>query len=349
MDACLPLSHRASREERNTEYAVSFVVPCYNVEQYVARCLDSIIVQRGALYEIVCVDDGSTDGTPAILRSYSEAHDNLRVVTKPNSGLADARNVGVQEAAGEFVTFVDSDDFIASRYLETLWDAHVREGADLVVTEGAPISERYIPRLQERWEETSGAPYAVISQSRIGTMLLSEQLPCSAWGKLVKRTVCLAYPFISGRYHEDVEITPHYYASAAKCAKTTQPLYGYVMRAGSITHVSVPTDKQIDDFVEAYAAMEATAVSLFGCSAESIAYHRMLSACRFHSLISNNRSGKSLELERGLISDAEKALKKVPRNELSSALRHRFLLMKRCPQLYDVLLLLYERMVKGRI
>lgn len=91
---------------------LSIIIPAYNVEAFLQQCLDSIFSQKDADVEVLCIDDGSTDGTPRLLQDYAAEHHNLRVLTQPNQGMSTARNLGLKEAKGEYVLFVDSDDWL---------------------------------------------------------------------------------------------------------------------------------------------------------------------------------------------------------------------------------------------
>ena len=99
---------------------LSFIVPVFNTEEYLAQCLDSLLAQDIADYEILCVDDGSTDDSAAILDAYAHSHSNLLVIHQPNSGVAAARNAGLSAARGKYIWFVDSDDLIRENVLSML-------------------------------------------------------------------------------------------------------------------------------------------------------------------------------------------------------------------------------------
>lgn len=111
---------------------VSVIIPVYNVEKYLPRCLDSILAQTFADWEAVCVNDGSTDGSRDILKEYAERDGRFRVIDKENGGLSDARNAGTAAAGGEFVMFVDSDDFIHPQTLELATGLQRKTGTDIV-------------------------------------------------------------------------------------------------------------------------------------------------------------------------------------------------------------------------
>ncbi len=111
---------------------VSVVIPVYNVEKYLARCVDSVLVQTYPNIEVILVDDGSPDGSGAICDQYASEHSNVRVVHKPNGGLASARNAGMKVMTGQYLFFVDSDDWIDPETLEELTEIAERTGVDFV-------------------------------------------------------------------------------------------------------------------------------------------------------------------------------------------------------------------------
>ena len=102
-------------------YKLSVIIPVYNVENYLRECLDSITSQTVKDIEIICIDDGSTDNSPKILKEYQKKDSRIKIITKENGGQASARNLGIKKAQGEYIAFIDSDDFIESEMLEKLY------------------------------------------------------------------------------------------------------------------------------------------------------------------------------------------------------------------------------------
>jgi len=137
-----PLSRRlrtAARRARDatplrrlSRPTVSIIVPIYNVEAYVAECLDSVAAQTYGNYEVVVVDDGSPDGSRAVVERHAAADPRIRIITRPNGGLGAARNTGVRNARGRFLTFLDSDDLLPPQALQRLVDSATRTGSDIV-------------------------------------------------------------------------------------------------------------------------------------------------------------------------------------------------------------------------
>ena len=101
---------------------ISIIVPIYNVEKYIKKCIDSIINQTYTNLEIILVDDGSPDNCGKICDKYKEKDDRIKVIHKKNGGLSDARNAGIDIATGEYITFIDSDDYVAENYIEVLYN-----------------------------------------------------------------------------------------------------------------------------------------------------------------------------------------------------------------------------------
>ena len=114
---------------------VSIIVPVYNVKGYLKRCLDSLTQQTYEKIEILLIDDGSSDGSGAICDSYAEKHENVKVVHKNNGGVSSARNLGLEKASGDYILFVDSDDWIERDAVENLVNVAVENNSDIVIFE----------------------------------------------------------------------------------------------------------------------------------------------------------------------------------------------------------------------
>lgn len=111
---------------------VSFIIPCYNVEKYIFKCIESIINQSEKNIEVICIDDGSTDNTYEILNKYAKEDNRLKIIKKENGGVASARNMGIINASGEFIMFVDGDDYVDKKIAKEMYMVAKREEADIV-------------------------------------------------------------------------------------------------------------------------------------------------------------------------------------------------------------------------
>ena len=221
-------------EERITETEkklfLSFIVPVYNVENYLRDCLDSLLTQNveQGEYEIICVNDGSTDGSLAILREYEKEYKNVRVIDKENGGASSARNVGLKEACGEYVWFVDSDDFIKTNCLSSLKETLSLHKPNILKFEMEQTPETY--KLQRNVGET------IIDVQNRSDLNLNY-----IWNILLKLSELRQYGIFYREdisYAEDLTFTYYVYLHLLndECLQTDTVLYYYRQREGSLMH-----------------------------------------------------------------------------------------------------------------
>ncbi len=224
---------------------ISVIVPVYNVEKYLARCVDSLLAQTFQNLEILLVDDGATDGSAAMCDAYAAQDARVRVIHKENGGLSDARNAGIEAARGKYLCFIDSDDFVAETMLEKLHTLLCRENADISVCgicdcyEGSQVNQS--SEIRE---------FACTGVEALKLTLEGSQLPGSVCSKLIRRELCENHRFLKGRTYEDAFYTPGLFIGAEKVAATTESLYYYWHRAGSIT--TKPFSQRNMDVIDAY-------------------------------------------------------------------------------------------------
>ncbi len=210
----------------------SVVIPVYNVKDYLPKCIDSVLAQDFADYEIILVDDGSTDGeSGAICDRYAAAHpERIRVIHKPNGGLGDARNVGLEAAAGEYLVFIDSDDYVGPGMLKALAAAIARFHSDVIdfgfaVDTDGTITKQLVDDLpHDRTFTLAELPQLLLTQP-------------NAWSRCWKRSLFLdtgiRYP--SRVWYEDIRTTTKLFAAAGSICAIPDVFYYYVVREGSIT------------------------------------------------------------------------------------------------------------------
>lgn len=224
----------------------SIIIPVYNVKKYLRHCLDSVLKQSYSDWEAVCVNDGSTDGSDVILKEYSEKDPRFRVITQTNQGLSSARNAGIEKAKGDYILFLDSDDWFEKETLAQIEQSINDE--DMVCFSGQRFFESdgvYNPsdRLVER-QYSSGMEYYNDNS------LLRRDFPfvCVVL-RAYKREFLIEnrLRFKEGIYHEDDLFTPLscYYAHSVRT--TNQCNYIYRVRASSITTTSDP--KRLEDMM----------------------------------------------------------------------------------------------------
>lgn len=211
---------------------ISIVVAVYNVEKYIDKCIKSIINQSFNNFELIIVDDGSTDKSGKICDIYAEKDSRIRVIHEKNQGLSMARNNGLYTAKGKYISFIDGDDFIHKDMYKVLYENIINEAADIALCNFEPVIEDDEDIVKARKSKVfiynnKAAVKEIVEKNR-ATMIV-------AWGKLYKRSLFedLAYP--KGMYHEDEFVTYKLLYKASKVVETTEKLYYYLQRKESIT------------------------------------------------------------------------------------------------------------------
>ena len=201
---------------------LSFIVPVFNTEPYLPQCLNSLLAQDMDDYEIICVNDGSTDGSAEILASFARSHPNFVVIHQPNSGVAAARNAGLAAARGRYIWFVDSDDLIRGNVLSRLARTVAEADCDLLEIGGY--------QFEDTLSEEEMAPGAALPDNVPG--------PGSVvWRSLIRREFLLSHN-LSFRYPElthgeDGQFMYELSTQKPKVASLDEPLYFYRLRSGS--------------------------------------------------------------------------------------------------------------------
>lgn len=222
---------------------VSVIVPVYNVEKYLHRCVDSILAQTFTDFELILVDDGSPDNSGAICDEYAAKDARVRVIHQENQGQAAARNRAVAEANGEWIHFVDSDDVIHPQMLEVLYSAVIENDANIGMC-GAIESEE----IPDTFYSTPNR-HAIVRDMDEETMedLLEhgEHRYWVVWGKLIKREIVQRLPFTKGRIYEDNAIVCQWLYEAGRVADIEDRLYFYYVNKQGTTKNGF-TWKQLD-------------------------------------------------------------------------------------------------------
>lgn len=228
----------------------SFIIPMYNVEKYIKNCLNSILCQSMQDFEIVVVDDGSTDNSNAIVNDMSKNHPSIKLIKKPNGGQSTARNRGLQEAQGEYVIFLDSDDFIMSDdFLSSVYSEIKKNGADVVMY-------RYQKYFESRSNPYTPCHYCfecVKEETDMATIIYklsqADAFYGSAWSKAVRRSVLVdnGITFDESLKCEDIDWNYRLMENIQKLSFVDREFVAYRQREGSVTK-SVDL-KSVDDFL----------------------------------------------------------------------------------------------------
>ncbi len=213
---------------------ISLIIPVYNVEDYLGRCLDSVEKQTYKDAEVIIINDGSTDNSYKIIEEYVSRNDNFTCYTIENSGLGGARNYGMERAKGEYIVFLDSDDYIAYDCLEKLIAAAENNDSDIVVCNNYDVKEDgTVISLSQSYIKNK-------TTSLAESPLILLNRPC-AWAKMYRRALIEGLSFVSRVWYEDMRLIPKLYQRASKITFIDDALFYYVQRKGSIMNNSKAT------------------------------------------------------------------------------------------------------------
>lgn len=225
----------------NENPLISVIVPIYNVEKYIDKCIGSIVNQKYKNLEIILVDDGSTDNCPTLCDEWSKRDSRIVVIHKENGGLSDARNAGMDIMSGEYVSFVDGDDYVNERYIEVLYNNLVKYGAD--------VSQVSFNK-EEVYSENEIRVEALDASVACKNFYISKmpQMMISSCAKLFKTDLISNQRFPKGRNFEDQFFTPRVVYFSHKIVMSNERLYNYINRQDSITHIPFNA-KKIEDIL----------------------------------------------------------------------------------------------------
>lgn len=222
---------------------VTVIVPIYKVEKELPRCLNSIINQTYKNLEIILVDDGSPDKCGEICENYAKGDSRIKVIHKKNGGLSSARNAGLEIASGEYVCFIDSDDYIAENFVEELYTASDKNDADISQCGYLQFSGEETFHIQEMERK-----FKILKGEELIHSIYTEGIPAVViCNKLFKRELFKNIRFPDGKIHEDEAVIHELYYVAKKKIVINLPLYYYVSRNDSITKSKIDI-KRLDTF-----------------------------------------------------------------------------------------------------
>lgn len=225
---------------------ISIIVPVYNVDKYLERCVKSLLGQSYSDCEIILVDDGSTDDSGLICDKFAESNKQIKVIHKENGGLSDARNRGIDEAQGEYLAFIDSDDFIHPQMMEILYYNLKKCDADISV-----CGFHWLKESEEPCTEIGENVLKVFHDAEImGQLFKNKVETVIAWNKLYRKELFQELRYSKGRLHEDEYIIHHLLYKCKTIVYTGSKLYYYMQHEESITGKLSP--KRVVDTIDAF-------------------------------------------------------------------------------------------------
>ena len=216
-------------ERRNTLDLISVIVPIYKVEKYLGQCIESIVKQTYRNLEIILVDDGSPDNCPLKCDEWAQHDHRIKVIHKENGGLSDARNRGLRESSGNYISFVDSDDWISQDFFEILYYS-IRKNH-------AQIAASRIVKVYENHQESDQFVYnqkVFSSEEALETLIQGRGFYAVSWNKIYKRELFNGIEFPLGKIHEDEFVTYRLIGKTTRLVLCQEAVYFYRQRKNSI-------------------------------------------------------------------------------------------------------------------
>lgn len=214
---------------------VSLIVPAYNVEEYIKKCITSIENQTYQNYELIIIDDGSTDGTTDIIKEVSACNSKIKVLNGGHKGVSNARNMGLDCVKGDYVTFVDSDDFICENYIENLVNWLEAENVDLAICGTNDISED--GKIVKQSLQLEGE--VLNNDQFLSDIVLCKKYTCTVWGKIYKSELLKNIRFDTNiSISEDFKFLYYLSRKIKRVYYNSMPLYNWLVRSSSALHTA---------------------------------------------------------------------------------------------------------------
>lgn len=233
---------------------LSIIVPVYNLEKFVGRCLESILCQVNDEVEIIIIDDGSTDNSGTIIDEYAQKHSNIKVIHKSNEGISKTRNKGLVQAKGEYVLFVDSDDYIAGNMVKTMLNQAINKNADIVISKAV---NEWPDQTKEDMFTKDFDESEVINGMEAVKRFWAGEINGHPWNKLIRRELMINNNIVfpeDKKIYEDAPTLFKLYLKANRIAFVNKNLYYYVQHPGSVT--KKPKFSMLYDHVDMIKAIE---------------------------------------------------------------------------------------------
>ncbi|KRM94885.1 glycosyltransferase [Liquorilactobacillus aquaticus DSM 21051] len=212
---------------------ISVIVPVYNVEYYIHNCVKSILNQTFKDFELLLIDDGSTDNSGKICDRYAKRYSTVKVFHKVNGGLSDARNYGMKLAKGKYFVFIDSDDFVELNYLEVLFNLVKKYNVQMACLNSVREYKSDF-NLVGKYIDSNNIEGVIDKKKALKKMLIRDGFGVNAWAKIYSKKLFKDVEYPKGKLYEDLQTVPYLVAKCDKVAFSSLKLYHYVKRNNSI-------------------------------------------------------------------------------------------------------------------
>ena len=208
---------------------ISVVLPVYNVKNYIEKCVESVCNQTYRELEIILVDDGSTDGSGVLCDQLQKTDSRIKVIHKKNGGLSDARNAGTLQASGEYITYIDSDDYVKPTYVEYLYELIKKYNCKMSLCTHIVSDES-----GKYYDSGDGTDELLSAESCLERMLYHDVIDTSAWAKLYHMDLAKKILYPKGKLFEDIGTTYRFFIESGEIACGYKSQYYYMVRSNSI-------------------------------------------------------------------------------------------------------------------
>ena len=323
---------------------ISLIVPVYNVEKYLDRCMESVLRQTYHNLEIILVDDGSTDSSPAKCEEYAKRDSRVKVIHKQNGGLSDARNAGLKIATGDYIGYVDSDDWIERDMYARMHQACTEHHAQIAVC-------RYFREYQDRTVSGGDGSVVPLSREELLEAYISGHdryvIYNSVWSKLFWRDLVKGMTFPKGRNSEDIMYTTRAFCAVEQAVYLDQCFYHYVIdREGSIMNAA-QGERMFRDEIPFWREHISCIRAMVSPQMADLAGYHFQRRLLFYYIDARNRKNK--EMASGLVTELRKDKAEMDRiygsGIVSRGDRMRRKLFFLSPSAYVMVVWLYDRIV----
>lgn len=290
------------------EPLISIILPIYNVEKYLKRCIDSVINQTYKNLEIILVDDGSTDRCPEICDKYAKRDNRIKVIHKKNGGQSDARNAGIALAGGELIGFVDPDDRIHPDMYSKMYLQMVEDKSDIV---SCSFVKEYESDLNTQTNNFSCEKFVLNKISAMNELLIGKRIKEVIWDKLYRAEIVKENPFIKGKYHEDIFWTYKAIGMAEHVSVTEAVYYYYFVKREE----SIMAERYSIRRLDALEAMELRCQYIKENMPEltALAYKNYIMSClyNYQAICQDKECDKDGSIRKNIISRINKENKRI--------------------------------------
>ncbi|MCI6266632.1 MAG: glycosyltransferase [Erysipelotrichaceae bacterium] len=321
----------------NTNALISVIVPIYNVEKYLDRCIESIVNQTYKNLEIILVDDGSPDNCPKICDKWSKKDNRIKVIHKENGGLSDARNAGLDTATGAYIGFVDGDDFLDKKMYEILLKNLIKTKADMSIC----TAYLYEEKSKIKYKNSKNIQLFIYEGIDKYNNLFNNNISefNVVWKRIYKKEIFKELRFPKGKINEDTFIAHKLLSLSNKIVYSTEKLYYYVQHENSIMHQKFNI-KKLDGLEAIKEQMLFFQKEEFkNTKYQKISIERyMNNILVYYCTVKNHNENKQYQKQiQDLQKEYKKYYKEIMKKDISSKLKLKYFIFKYFPNIYYII------------